>query len=183
MVDLAQISVPLANRSDGDFIEARVEERLGEISEIALVLAFADHLGVQGEISKISRTEMEEAISANIISLKLFFDALFKSGKKIRQACIITYSGEAMTSRHPGFEVAIAGLEVMVKLYAAEQEKTHFSMIGLKNPLQPMRESEIAEAIASAVTMPTGVLLDGHGRSWQIVHNLGENVLKWSLHG
>lgn len=182
-VKLSEIAVPLTRSSDREFIEGKVQESLSELEHVELVLAFADHLGTEGEILNSPRAAMDEAIDANIVSLKLFFDALFRTGKRIRQVCVVTYSGEAMAATYPGFEIAIAGLEVMVKLYAAEQARTHFSMVALHKPWdQRSEEAHLANTILTAVSQPTGALVDEHGRSWQIVHKVGRNALKWSLH-
>jgi hypothetical protein len=182
-VKLSEIAVPLTRCSDREFIKGKVQESLSELEHVELVLAFADHLGTEGEILNSPRAAMDEAIDANIVSLKLFFDALFSTGKPIRQVCVVTYSGEAMAATYPGFEVAIAGLEVMVKLYAAEQARTHFSMVALHKPWdQRSEEAHLANTILTAVSQPTGALVDEHGRPWQIVHKVGRNALKWSLH-
>ena len=182
-VKLSEISAPLTRCSDREFIEEKVRESVSELDQVELVLAFADHLGTEGKILNSPRAAMDEAIDANIVSLKLFFDALFSTGKRMRQVCVITYSGEAMAATYPAFEVAIAGLEVMVKLYAAEQAGTHFSMIALHKPWdQRSEEAHLANTILTAVSQSTGALLDEHGRPWQIVHKLGRNALKWSLH-
>ena len=182
-VKLSEISVPLTRCSDREFIEGKVQESVSELEHVELVLAFADHLGTEGEILNSPRAAMDEAIEANIVSLKLFFDALISTGKRMRQVCVITYSGEAMAATYPGFEVAIAGLEVMIKLYAAEQAGTHFSMIALHKPWdQRSEEAHLANTILTAVSQPSGALLDEHGRPWQIVQKIGRNALKWSLH-
>lgn len=180
---LSEISVPLTRCSDREFIEEKVRENLSELKHVELVMAFADHLGTEGEILNSPRATMDEAINANMVSLKLFFDALFSAGKSVRQVCVITYSGEAMAATYPGFEVAIAGLEVMVKLYAAERGGTHFSMVALHKPWdQRTEEAHLANTIVTVISQPSGVLLDEHGRPWQIVHKVGRKALKWSLH-
>ena len=157
-VILAQVSPPFSDCSDRDFIEKRMDGALAEVGQIELVLAFVDDPGLSGEISI---SQPRASLSA---ALESFLEAVFKAGKQVRQVCVLTYSGEAQ---------AIAGLEVMVKLYAAEQGSTHFSMIALHKPwTQRADEEHLAETITTALCRPTGVVLDEHGNEWQIVHKM-----------
>ena len=179
-VKLAQVTVPLPRCIEEELVATEIQSALKGIGDLELVLAFADHIGPEGELSKMSVDMARQIFSANVVSLKVFFDELFKTGKHIRQISVITLSSEATSTSHPGFEVAVAGLEMMVKLYALEREATHFSVIALHKPWTDRSDNDhVARTIQEALKQPSGVLLDEHGRTWKIVHATERENIVW----
>lgn len=137
------------------------------VKQLELVLVFADYLGLEGRISQssLAATATQQVFSANVLSVKVFLDELFKADRAIRQVCVLTMGSPHVQSRYPSFGVAVSALEMMLKLYATEQESAHLSMIVSSRPSdQASSPNDLAKTIQSAITYPSGITLDEHGQ-------------------
>lgn len=163
--ELLQVTVPVLRCSERELINESLGRVLEGVKQLELVLVFADYLGLEGRISQSSLAATQQVFSANVLSVKVFLDELFKSDRAIRQVCVLTMGSPHVQSRYPSFGVAVSALEMMLKLYATEQESAHLSMIVSSRPSdQASSPNDLAKTIQSAITYPSGITLDEHGQ-------------------
>ncbi|AZQ61372.1 SDR family NAD(P)-dependent oxidoreductase [Flammeovirga pectinis] len=119
-VDLTQISE----------IENKVTAALEGVTEIQLVVLNAGILGTIKSMEDASITEMNKVLNVNLWANKLILDAIFKLGIKVNQVIAIS-SGASINGNKgwSGYSISKAALNMMVKLYAVEQTKTHFTAL------------------------------------------------------
>ncbi|NME66819.1 SDR family NAD(P)-dependent oxidoreductase [Flammeovirga aprica] len=115
---------------DFDAIEQVVEKALEGITELDLVILNA---GVLGEIKSMVDADisnMKNVMDVNLWSNKVVLDTLFKKGIKVKQVVGIS-SGASINGNKgwSGYSISKAAFNMMIKLYAAEHQETHFTAL------------------------------------------------------
>lgn len=89
--------------------------------------------GISGKIQKIADTkmnDMQEAMKTNLWANKEVLDALDRLGIKINQVVAISSSSAVSGAKGwSGYSISKSALNMLIKLYAAEREQTHYSSI------------------------------------------------------
>ncbi|MBB6459088.1 SDR family NAD(P)-dependent oxidoreductase [Flammeovirga kamogawensis] len=111
-------------------IESKVTAALEGVTKIQLVILNAGVLGKIESMEDASIEEMNEVLNVNLWANKLILDAIFKQGIKVNQVIAIS-SGASINGNKgwSGYSISKAALNMMVKLYAVEQTKTHFTAL------------------------------------------------------
>lgn len=92
-----------------------------------LAILNAGMLGEFGDLKETSLADIQDVMQVNVWSNKTVLDVLFNSGKPIQQVVTIS-SGASVNGNRGwnGYGLSKATLNMLTKLYAAEQPDTHF---------------------------------------------------------
>ncbi len=108
------------------------------ISAVGRLLADAGHLhrvilnaGKLGEIRDMQATplsDVRETMEINVFANKWILDLIFASGRKVKQVVAISSGASQSGSRGwNGYSLSKAALNMLIKLYAGERPRTHFT--------------------------------------------------------
>ena len=119
-VDLSQI----------ENIHLHLSSILKEADSLELVILNAGILGNIKDIKDTSLEDLKHIMDINLWANKVICDYLFGSNIPIKQLVSIS-SGAAVNGNRGwnGYALSKAGLNMLTKLYASEEENTHFSAL------------------------------------------------------
>ncbi|KXX71817.1 SDR family NAD(P)-dependent oxidoreductase [Flammeovirga sp. SJP92] len=111
-------------------IESTVEKSLESVEELDLVILNA---GVLGDIKTMMDSDissMQNVMDVNLWGNKVILDTLLKKGIKVKQVVGIS-SGASINGNKgwSGYSISKAAFNMMIKLYAAEHQDTHFTAL------------------------------------------------------
>lgn len=111
---------------DSQFPNA-INELLADVTQIDIAVLNAGILGEFGDLNGTPLDDIQTVMQVNVWANKTILDVLFNSGKPIHQ--IVTMSSGASVNGNRGWNgygLSKATLNMLTKLYAAEQPGTHF---------------------------------------------------------
>jgi len=104
-----------------------LRELLEGEEKLDLVVLNAGILGAFGDMRETSLGQLREVMDINLWSIKSTLDAIYSLGITIDQAVTISSGASVNGSRGwSGYAISKAALNMMTKLYAAENQDTHF---------------------------------------------------------
>lgn len=107
-----------------------LEKFIAGISEFDLVVLNAAKLGEIRDMSDTPLDDLRETMEINVWANKWLLDAFFSSGAPVKQVVAISSGASQSGSRGwNGYSLSKAALNILVKLYAAEQPETHFTSL------------------------------------------------------
>ena len=101
---------------------------LSEVNQLDLVVLNAGLLGKIAKMSDVSIDEMQEIMAVNMWANKVILDFLFEGIARVDQ--VIGVSSGAAVNGNKGwgaYSLSKCALNMLLKLYAGEQERTHFT--------------------------------------------------------
>jgi len=124
-----------------DTIEAGLSQLLSGVDSLDLVVLNA---GILGEIRDLSATPMDDLkqiMDINLWSNKVLIDFLLSSAIQLKQIVAIS-SGASVSGQRgwSGYGISKAALNMLVKLYAAENPDIHFTALAPGLVYTPMQD-------------------------------------------
>lgn len=125
--DIEDIYCDLA---DFDSIPVSLEQLLGKVERLDLVILNAGMLGPIKNMSQTSVDELQKIMDLNVWSNKLVMDWLLQSGIQIKQMLLMS-SGAAVLGNKGwgGYALSKAALNMLARLYAHEFPETQINAI------------------------------------------------------
>ncbi|MCH2205304.1 MAG: SDR family NAD(P)-dependent oxidoreductase [Lentisphaerales bacterium] len=116
-----------ADLSDFTNVPGALFELLGKPEHLDLVVLNAGILGEIVDMADVDIASMKKTMDINLWSNKVILDWLFKHSGVVEQVVAIS-SGAAVNGNRGwnGYSISKAALNMLVKLYAAENPSTHF---------------------------------------------------------
>ncbi len=113
--------------TDWSKVESEAPKFFSENDSLELVILNAGALGEIRDMSRVSLDELNRLMDINVWANKILLDILFGSISEIRQVVAIS-SGAAVNGNRGwnGYSISKAALNMLIQLYAREQESTHF---------------------------------------------------------
>jgi benzil reductase ((S)-benzoin forming) len=127
MPGFAFASLDLARFDD---ITPALSRLLSGVGRLDLAVLNAGVLGQIGDWSETPMDRIRYVMDVNVWANKVLLDALFSSGREVRQVAAIS-SGAAVSGARGwnAYSVSKAALNMLIKTYAAERPGTHFSSL------------------------------------------------------
>jgi benzil reductase ((S)-benzoin forming) len=132
--------------SKPELIGRAIQELLGGVPQLDLIVLNAGMLGRVADLGEISISEFREVIEVNLTANKALIDAVYGMELAVHQ--IVAISSGASTNPKRGwnvYSISKAALNMMIALYAAERPETHFCALApgiVDTPMQD-RISEV----------------------------------------
>lgn len=116
--------------SELDRIEDNIHALIYGVDKFDLVILNAGVIGEIKDLSDSSMKDLKGVMDVNLWSNKVILDSLFSKCKTIDQVVAIS-SGAAVNGNRgwSGYSISKAALNMLVKLYAAENPETHFNAL------------------------------------------------------
>jgi len=113
--------------SESNSLSDRISELLDGTPLIDLAVLNAGCEGVFGDLVDAQLDDLQNTMNVNVWSNKLILDEMFRGGRSVRQVVTVS-SGAAVSGNRGwgGYSISKAALNMLTKLYAAEQTDTHF---------------------------------------------------------
>ena len=128
-------------------IPYKLQKLLKDVSEIDVVILNAGVLGQIEFSNKVVLSELERVLDINTLSNKMIIDYLIN--KKIEVKQVVAISSGASISTYPGwgnYSISKAALNMMMKVYAIENPKTHFLSLS-PGPVNTSMQDFICEEV------------------------------------
>jgi len=120
-------SIDLADELTGT---RALEQLIGSIQQLDLVILNAGKLGQIRDMAETPLADLRETMEINVWANKWILDTLFCASRQVKQVIAISSGASLSGSRGwNGYSVSKAALNMLVKLYAGEQLKTHFTSL------------------------------------------------------
>ncbi len=121
------ISLDLANESSA---RPKLERWIAGVPQFDLVVLNAAKLGQIRDMADTPLDDLRETMEVNVWANKWLLDSLFDAGRRIQQVVGISSGASVSGSRGwNGYSLSKAALNMLIKLYAGEQPKTHFTSL------------------------------------------------------
>ncbi|MEM9445180.1 MAG: SDR family NAD(P)-dependent oxidoreductase [Verrucomicrobiota bacterium] len=113
--------------TDSKAVQKNLELLLKDVESLDLVVLNAGILGEIKDLKDTSLHDLREMMEVNLWANKTLLDALFHIVSEIKQVVAIS-SGAAVNGNRGwgGYALSKAALNMLIQLYAREQEQTHF---------------------------------------------------------
>lgn len=109
-------------------IQRHVSDLLKDVESLEYVVLNAGILGKIGDMQTSSVSAMKEVMDINMWANKVVLDAVFQLGVSVQQVVAVSSGASVSGSRGwNGYSLSKAALNMLVKLYAAEETETHFT--------------------------------------------------------
>lgn len=119
------VSVDLGELSN---IEPALDKLLKGVDQLDLAILNAGILGEMKDMRETTVDELKHLTNVNLWSNKVILDTLFDRMKKLNQVVAISSGASVNGNRGwSGYSISKAALNMLVKLYAAENPNTHFT--------------------------------------------------------
>ena len=128
-------------------IPYKLQKLLKDVSEIDVVILNAGVLGQIEFSNKVVLSELERVLDINTLSNKMIIDYLINTKIKVKQ--VVAISSGASISTYPGwgnYSISKAALNMMMKVYAIENPKTHFLSLS-PGPVNTSMQDFICEEV------------------------------------
>ena len=128
-------------------IPDKLRKLLKDIGEIDVVILNAGVLGQIEFSNKVVLSELERVLDINTISNKMIIDYLINKKIKVKQ--VVAISSGAAINTYTGwgnYSISKAALNMMMKVYAIENPKTHFLSLS-PGPVNTSMQDFICEEI------------------------------------
>ena len=128
-------------------IPEKLRTLLKDVSEIDVVILNAGVLGQIEFSNKVVLSELERVLDINILSNKMIIDYLIN--KKIEVKQVVAISSGAAINTYTGwgnYSISKAALNMMMKVYAIENPKTHFLSLS-PGPVNTSMQDFICEEV------------------------------------
>ncbi|NLR90320.1 SDR family NAD(P)-dependent oxidoreductase [Flammeovirga agarivorans] len=111
-------------------IESGLKELLSDVKEVDTVVLNAGLLGEIKGISDANIEEMKHLMDVNLWANKVVLDTIYGLGIDVKQVVAIS-SGASVNGNKgwSGYSLSKAALNMLVKLYAVEYQKTHYTAL------------------------------------------------------
>ncbi|MEM9398714.1 MAG: SDR family NAD(P)-dependent oxidoreductase [Verrucomicrobiota bacterium] len=117
----------LADVSD---TEAGIHELTEGVPKLDLVILNAGILGQVRDMRATSLKTLHDIMQTNVWANKIILDALFRAGKEVAQVVAISSGASVNGNRGwAGYAISKASLNMLIQLYAQEEEGTHFTSL------------------------------------------------------
>ena len=116
-----------ADLLSGEEVEAVLKDLLPVDITLDLVVLNAGRLGAVADLNTVAMADLKQTMDVNLWSNKVIVDTLFDHVKSIDQVVAIS-SGASVSGNRGwnGYALSKAALNMMMQLYAAEFQKSHF---------------------------------------------------------
>lgn len=119
-----------ADVAEFETLPGKLATLLGERSSLDCVVLNAGMLNELKDMAETSLDEIKRVMDVNVWANKVLLDALFAGGVAVKQVVVIS-SGAAVSGARGwnAYALSKATLNMLVKLYAAEQPEVHFTAL------------------------------------------------------
>ena len=117
-----------ADLSDAASASHAVGSLLADAGNLHLIVLNAGKLGKIRDMGDTPLSDFRETLEVNLMANKWLLDMVYASGRRVKQVVAISTGASQSGSRGwNGYSVSKAALNMLIKLYAAEQPRTHFT--------------------------------------------------------
>ena len=103
---------------------------IADVKQFDLVILNAGKLGEIRDMTDTPLADLRETMEINVWENKWLLDSLFTSGREVKQVVAISSGASVSGSRGwNGYSLSKTALNMLVKLYAGEHPKTHFTSL------------------------------------------------------
>ena len=103
---------------------------IADVKQFDLVILNAGKLGEIRDMTDTPLADLRETMEINVWANKWLLDSLFTSGREVKQVVAISSGASVSGSRGwNGYSLSKTALNMLVKLYAGEHPKTHFTSL------------------------------------------------------